>query len=40
MLLLCACAAKDPKRAPSAPEVGYVVLKTQTVPLELEVLVW
>ncbi|HEX7947429.1 MAG TPA: efflux RND transporter periplasmic adaptor subunit, partial [Phenylobacterium sp.] len=36
MLLLSACAAKDPKRGPSAPEVGYVVLTTQTVPLELE----
>lgn len=36
LLLLSACAAKDPKRGPSAPEVGYVVLTTQTVPLELE----
>jgi len=36
LLLLAACAAKDPKRGPSAPEAGYVVLTTQTVPLELE----
>jgi membrane fusion protein (multidrug efflux system) len=34
-LLLAACGAKDTKKAPRTPEVGYVVLKTQDVPLEV-----
>ncbi|WP_293367162.1 efflux RND transporter periplasmic adaptor subunit, partial [Phenylobacterium sp.] len=34
-LLLSACAAKDTKKPPRIPEVGYVVLKAQDVPLEV-----
>jgi membrane fusion protein (multidrug efflux system) len=34
-LLLASCAAKDTKKPPRTPEVGYVVLKTQDVPLEV-----
>lgn len=36
LLLLAACSAKHEDRAPPAPEAGYVVLKTQAVPLEIE----
>jgi membrane fusion protein (multidrug efflux system) len=38
-LLLSACGAqdaKDSRKAQRTPEVGYVVLKTETVPLEIE----
>jgi membrane fusion protein (multidrug efflux system) len=31
-----ACGAKDPPKAPQVPEAGYVVMSTQTVPLQLE----
>ena len=34
-LALSACAAKETKKPPRVPEVGYVVLKTQDVPLEV-----
>jgi membrane fusion protein, multidrug efflux system len=34
-LLLSACGAKEAKKPPRIPEVGYVVLKTQDVPLEV-----
>jgi membrane fusion protein (multidrug efflux system) len=34
-LLLSACGAKEAKKPPRVPEVGYVVLKTQDVPLEV-----
>jgi membrane fusion protein, multidrug efflux system len=35
-LLLSACGAKAQKSDPPPPEAGYVVLSTQTVPLEIE----
>jgi membrane fusion protein (multidrug efflux system) len=35
-LLLSACGAKEAKKPPRAPEVGYVVMTPQTVPLQLE----
>jgi membrane fusion protein (multidrug efflux system) len=35
VLLLSACGAKEAKKPPRTPEVGYVVLKTQDVPLEV-----
>lgn len=34
-LLLSACGAKEAKKPPRAPEVGYVVMTTQDVPLEV-----
>lgn len=37
VLLLAACgAAKETKKPPRTPEVGYVVMTTQTVPLQIE----
>jgi membrane fusion protein (multidrug efflux system) len=36
MLLLVGCSAKAPNKAPPTPEVGYVVLTTQSTPLEVE----
>jgi membrane fusion protein (multidrug efflux system) len=35
-LLLCACGAKETKKPPRIPEVGYVVMTPQTVPLQIE----
>ncbi|MEI9963870.1 MAG: biotin/lipoyl-binding protein [Caulobacteraceae bacterium] len=35
LVLLAACGGKDKNKAPQAPEAGYVVLTTQTVPLEI-----
>lgn len=34
--MLSACAAKEAKKPPRVPTVGFVVLKTQDVPLEVE----
>ncbi|MGZ6019284.1 MAG: efflux transporter periplasmic adaptor subunit, partial [Phenylobacterium sp.] len=36
MLLLAACGAKEVKKPNRTPEVGYVVVTTQTVPLVIE----
>jgi membrane fusion protein (multidrug efflux system) len=36
LVLLAACGAKDTKKPPRTPEVGYVVMATQTVPLVIE----
>ena len=36
LVALSACGAKEAKRPPGTPEVGYVVMTTQTVPLEIE----
>jgi len=36
LVLLAACGAKDTKKPPRTPEVGYVVVATQTVPLVIE----
>jgi membrane fusion protein (multidrug efflux system) len=36
LLLVPACAAKEAKKPPRTPEVGYVVMATQTVPLQIE----
>ena len=36
MLLLAACGAKPPQKPTRTPEVGYVVMTTETVPLVLE----
>lgn len=36
LLLLAACGGKKPMRTPPTPEAGYVVLKSQAVPLEIE----
>jgi membrane fusion protein (multidrug efflux system) len=36
LLLLAACGAKDTKKPTRTPEVGYVVMSTQTVPLVIE----
>ena len=36
LLVLAACAAKPAKPPPRTPEVGYVVITTQTVPLMIE----
>jgi membrane fusion protein (multidrug efflux system) len=36
LLLLAACGAKEAKRPPRTPEVGYVVVTAQTVPLIIE----
>jgi membrane fusion protein (multidrug efflux system) len=35
-LLLAGCGAKDSKKAPLPPEVGYVVVTTQSAPLDIE----
>jgi membrane fusion protein (multidrug efflux system) len=35
-LLLAGCGAKDAGKKPQAPEVGYVVLTTQSTPLDVE----
>lgn len=35
-LLISACGAKDVKKPPRIPEVGYVVMTPQTVPLQIE----
>ena len=35
-LLLSACGAKEAKKPPRIPEVGYVVMTAQTVPLVIE----
>lgn len=35
-LLMAGCGAKAPSKAPVTPEVGYVVMTTQQVPLELQ----
>lgn len=35
-LLLAACGAKDANKPPRVPEVGYVVMTAQTVPLMIE----
>ncbi|HEX3887109.1 MAG TPA: efflux RND transporter periplasmic adaptor subunit [Phenylobacterium sp.] len=35
LLLLAACGAKDTKKPTRTPEVGYVVMSSQTVPLEI-----
>jgi membrane fusion protein (multidrug efflux system) len=35
-LLLAGCGAKDSKKDPPAPEVGYVVVTTQSAPLDIE----
>lgn len=35
-LLLSGCGAKEAKPPPRVPEVGYVVMTTQTVPLQIE----
>ena len=36
LLLLSACGAKESKPPPRTPEVGYVTMVTQTVPLQIE----
>lgn len=36
VLLLCACGAKPAKPPPRVPEVGFVVMVPQTVPLQIE----
>ena len=36
ILLLAGCGAKDAKHAQGPPEVGYVVLTTQSTPLDVE----
>jgi membrane fusion protein (multidrug efflux system) len=36
LLLLGACAKKDQAKAPPPPQAGFVVLKAQAVPLEIE----
>jgi membrane fusion protein (multidrug efflux system) len=36
LLLLAACGAKEAKKPARTPEVGYVVMATQTVPLVIE----
>lgn len=36
LLLAAGCARKDPHQAPPTPEAGYVVLTTQSAPLEIE----
>lgn len=36
LLLLSACGAKESKPPPRIPEVGYVTMVTQTVPLQIE----
>ena len=36
LLLLAACGAKEAKKPARTPEVGYVVMTTQTVPLVIE----
>ncbi len=36
LLLLSACGAKEAKKAPRTPEVGYVTMSGQTVPLVIE----
>jgi membrane fusion protein (multidrug efflux system) len=36
LLLIAACGAKRDDKAPQPPEVGYVVLSAQTVPLQVE----
>ena len=35
-MLLAACAQKEAAKAPAPPEAGYVVMKTETVPLMIE----
>jgi uncharacterized lipoprotein YbaY len=35
-LLLAGCGAKDSKKDPPTPEVGYVVVTTQSAPLDIE----
>jgi membrane fusion protein, multidrug efflux system len=35
-LLLCGCGAKQAQKPARVPEVGYVVMTTQTVPLQIE----
>jgi membrane fusion protein (multidrug efflux system) len=36
MATLSSCAKKDPGHAPAAPEAGYVVMASQSVPLQIE----
>ena len=36
LLLLSACAAKEAKKPPRVPDVGYVVMAAETVPLQIE----
>jgi len=36
LVALSACGAKEARKPPGTPEVGYVVMATQTVPLEIE----